>query len=598
MVDARGGAMKGCRHSGIRVIIPPRRASMPTRITCRFIRKEKLTVPPPLNEGEALAARILELGPQQNKFLGPVIIEIPHYASLRGKEREILILRNDTGEKWIEHAILTTDNAIEDALGCPIEQSIFAETPNAGHSGDESGGDSKQQQQQRLTRIITNDFPKYFALVSRIKQEVHAVNEVGGMISSTVVPKAQAVFPEKALQKKIKLSLQAMPIPQELVAKLLGSRVAVSPIVTIEPRRRKFHKAITLTIPLPRLAHKAQNNSENLRLLCSITGGCAPAQWEDITGHTPLSYIDECASFTTTVSARFWLMDCQNYNEATRMASELYREAIAVPFISRFIVYAKRHENNESKIRIFCVTDDREDKTLETRENFSLIAKTKEIEVLENHQQWLDVSGNLLPLTKSDSLNDQLNFTFQAFKENRLPFVLRIKDLSQHESGRLQLFNDPKTFTPKADVQKQAICTLDIVLPSYNKDIIEAEALKRATLSQTNLTFTNTIVTQQVKAYDININDLADVIDESKLRQLGVELELTNEEINSIENRIELTDQERMNELLHLWKSKSSDSLKLQQALLNINFDVSKLSNLIDGPISFDNKTDATGEFK
>jgi len=203
------------------------------------------------------------------------------------------------------------------------------------------------------------------------------------MISSTVVPKAQAVFPEKALQKKIKLSLQAMPIPQELVAKLLGTRVAVSPIVTIEPRRRKFHKAITLTIPLPRLAHKAQVNSENLRLLCSITGGCAPAQWEDITGHTPLTYIDECASFTTTVSARFWLIDCQNYNEVTRMATELYREAIYVPFVSRFIVYAKRHELNECKMRIFCVTDDREDKTLETRENFDLIAKTKEIEVYE-----------------------------------------------------------------------------------------------------------------------------------------------------------------------------------------------------------------------
>ena len=26
---------------------------------------------------------------------------------------------------------------------------------------------------------------------------------------------------------------------------------AVSPIVTIEPRRRKFHKAITITMPLP-----------------------------------------------------------------------------------------------------------------------------------------------------------------------------------------------------------------------------------------------------------------------------------------------------------------------------------------------------------
>lgn len=39
MVDARGGAMRGCRHSGIRIIVPPRKAPQPTRITCRYLRK-------------------------------------------------------------------------------------------------------------------------------------------------------------------------------------------------------------------------------------------------------------------------------------------------------------------------------------------------------------------------------------------------------------------------------------------------------------------------------------------------------------------------------------------------------------------------------
>ena len=238
--------MKGCRHSGVRVIIPPKRASAPTRITCRFVRKEKLAVSLPLNEGEALAARVLETGPNGYKFLGPVLLEIPHYGSLRGKEREIVILRSDTGEKWYEHPIVATETAIEEALGCTLE------LHNAGGgSGDElanSGGEAADTlsttstSKLRITRIITNDFPKYFALVSRVRHETHAVSEAGGVISSTIVPKAQAVFPEKALQKKIKLSLQAMPIPYELVTKLFGNRVAVSPIVTIEPRRRKFHK--------------------------------------------------------------------------------------------------------------------------------------------------------------------------------------------------------------------------------------------------------------------------------------------------------------------------------------------------------------------
>ena len=123
----------------------------------------------------------------------------------------------------------------------------------------------------RITRILTNDFPKYFALVSRVRHETHQVGEVGGVISSTIVPKAQAVFPEKALQKKIKLSLQAMPIAHDLVTKTFGNRVAVSPIVTIEPRRRKFHKAITLTIPLPKSPLKVCNFDIHIKILHNPT---------------------------------------------------------------------------------------------------------------------------------------------------------------------------------------------------------------------------------------------------------------------------------------------------------------------------------------
>lgn len=53
--------------------------------------------------------------------------------------------------------------------------------------------------------------------------------------------------------------------------------MAVSPIVTVEPRRRKFHKPITLTIPVPQAANKGMINqysgdAPTLRLLCSITG--------------------------------------------------------------------------------------------------------------------------------------------------------------------------------------------------------------------------------------------------------------------------------------------------------------------------------------
>ncbi|GBO43621.1 Ankyrin-3 [Araneus ventricosus] len=121
MVDARGGAMRGCRHSGVRIIIPPRKASMPMRITCRYLRKEKLIHPPPLMEGEACASRILEMGPVGARFLGPVIIEVPHFASTRGKEREITILRSDTGESWREHVLEASEEAVQEVLNESFE---------------------------------------------------------------------------------------------------------------------------------------------------------------------------------------------------------------------------------------------------------------------------------------------------------------------------------------------------------------------------------------------------------------------------------------------------------------------------------------------
>lgn len=73
---------------------------------------------------------------------------------------------------------------------------------------------------------------------------------------SSVVPRVQAIFPDGSLTKTIKVSVQAQPVPQDMVTRLHGNRVAVSPIVTVEPRRRKFHKPITLCIPLPQSSNK------------------------------------------------------------------------------------------------------------------------------------------------------------------------------------------------------------------------------------------------------------------------------------------------------------------------------------------------------
>ncbi|XP_078063830.1 uncharacterized protein LOC144489874, partial [Mustelus asterias] len=70
MVDARGGSMRGSRHNGMRVIIPPRTCNAPARITCRLVKSQKLVSPPPLVEGEGLGSRVIALGPAGTQFLG------------------------------------------------------------------------------------------------------------------------------------------------------------------------------------------------------------------------------------------------------------------------------------------------------------------------------------------------------------------------------------------------------------------------------------------------------------------------------------------------------------------------------------------------
>ncbi|KAM4636212.1 ankyrin-3 isoform 2-T2 [Discoglossus pictus] len=453
MVDARGGSMRGSRHNGMRIVIPPRKCTAPTRITCRLVKRHKLATPPPMVEGEGLASRLVEMGPAGAQFLGPVIVEIPHFGSMRSKERELIVLRSENGETWKEHQ-----------YDCKLEE--LTELLNG---MDEELDSAEELEKKRICRIVTKDFPQYFAVVSRIKQESNQIGPEGGVLKSTTVPMVQASFPEGALTKRIRVGLQAQPVPDELVKKVIGNRATFSPIVTVEPRRRKFHKPITMTIPVPPPSGEGVTNgykgdsTPSLRLLCSITGGTSPAQWEDITGTTPLTFVNDCVSFTTNVSARFWLGDCHQIPETVSLATQLYRELICVPYMAKFVVFAKMNDPVEARLRCFCMTDDKVDKTLEQQENFEEVARSKDIEVLEGKPIHVDCYGNLAPLTKG---GQQLIFNFYAFKENRLPFSVKVRDPSQEPCGRLSFLKEPKT---TKGLPQTAVCNLNITLPTQKK---------------------------------------------------------------------------------------------------------------------------------
>lgn len=50
-------------------------------------------------------------------------------------------------------------------------------------------------------------------------------------------------------------------------------------------------------------------------------------------------------------------------------------------FYLRFVVFAKRIDLLEARLRVFCMTDDKEDKTLEHQEHFTEVAKSRDVEV-------------------------------------------------------------------------------------------------------------------------------------------------------------------------------------------------------------------------
>ncbi|VDN09889.1 unnamed protein product [Dibothriocephalus latus] len=184
-------------------------------------------------------------------------------------------------------------------------------------------------------------------------------------------------------------------------------------------------------------------------------------------------YIFKCPLHV--ISIRFWLIVCPEVTTTVQVAMRLYDEVASVPYMGKFIVFAKRPEVDEALIRCFCITDDKVDKvslracvhsvfahanscaslflvqTLECQEGFDLVAASSEVEVVDNQPTWLEASGNLAPVVKAD---DQLRLHFNAFRENRLAFPVRIRDVELEPSGKLVFLRDPR---PGSDAETKPL---------------------------------------------------------------------------------------------------------------------------------------------
>nr|XP_023682212.1 ankyrin-1-like [Paramormyrops kingsleyae] len=557
MVDARGGSMRGSRHNGLRVIIPPRTCAAPTRITCRLVKPQKLKTPPPLVEGEGLASRIISLGPSSMQFLGPVIVEIPHFAALGRGDRELVILRSENGSVWKEHRNRYGDDVLETIL----------------NGMDEDLESQEELEKKRIRRIISTDFPLYFAVVSRVQQESDLIGPEGGQLTSKLMPMVQATFPDSAVTKKVRLGLQAQPVPDELVTKLLGNQATFSPVVTVEPRRRKFHRPIALRIPLPPSWRESprdmgEGDTNSLRLLCSVIGGTSSAQWEDITGTTKLMCCGNCANFTTNVSARFWLADCPRTAEVVSFGNLLYRELTAVPYMAKFVVFAKMNEAREGRLRCYCLTDDKMDKTLEQHENFTEVARSRDVEVMEGMPLHLECTGNLMPMRKATQ--QPRSFCFQAFKDNRLPVSVKVRDNTKEPSGFLTFLRK----STKYEDSQHVLCNLNITMPPCVK--VAGGEERRRTLTPLALRERYSALNESALA-SMKAMERAELKMTLISEQLGLswaelarELQFSVDDINRIrvENPNSLLDQSST--LLNLWAAREGKRAKMESLYMSL----------------------------
>lgn len=138
------------------------------------------------------------------------------------------MLRSDNGDTWKEHQFDIRPEDLTELLAGMDEGESLSCTPESSHQQRReclkataelhqtpalnvslSELDSPAElEKKRICRIVTTDFPQYFAVVSRIKQDSNHMGPDGGMLSSSTVPMVQASFPQGALTKRIRVGLQ------------------------------------------------------------------------------------------------------------------------------------------------------------------------------------------------------------------------------------------------------------------------------------------------------------------------------------------------------------------------------------------------------
>ena len=79
---------------------------------------------PHLSVNEALVSRVVQLSPAGTEFLKPVVFEIPHFAAVKGKQRELVSFVYSL-QTWREHATSKDDEGKKGFIERPTTKSAF-----------------------------------------------------------------------------------------------------------------------------------------------------------------------------------------------------------------------------------------------------------------------------------------------------------------------------------------------------------------------------------------------------------------------------------------------------------------------------------------
>lgn len=89
--------------------------------------------------------------------------------------------------------------------------------------------------------------------------------------------------------------------------------------------------------------------------------------------------------------------------------------------MAKFVIFAKTHDPIEARLRCFCMTDDKMDKTLEQQENFTEVARSRDVEVGVMVEVWSRARRDVPLSSYLSVVFPSKNIVFSSERCSKLP---------------------------------------------------------------------------------------------------------------------------------------------------------------------------------